>query len=134
MKKEKWISNIFLIGGAVNIVGVLVFSKLFTNVLLNQIEPGVFSNEGLVLIMVWGLAYISLANYYHQAPWVAGVFAIEKFVYVGIWVRWATKYLDTLGEIFAKDWLTGFFCAVYGANDFLFGVFFLYVFWRFRKP
>ena len=133
MKKEKWISNIFLGAGAVNIVGILVFSRLFTNFSLNQIEPGVFSNEGLVLIMVWGLAYISLANYYHQATWVAGVFVVEKFVYVGIWVRWATKYFSTLEEIFAKDWLTGVFCAVYGANDFLFGVFFLYVFWRYRK-
>jgi hypothetical protein len=134
MKKEKWISHIFLLAGAVNILGILIFSKLFNNVLLNQLEPGVFSNEGLILIMVWGLAYISIANYYHQAPWISAVFAVEKFFYVTVWVRWAIKYVSTLEEVFAKDWLTGFFYAVYGANDFLFGIFFLYVFWRYRKP
>ncbi len=46
---------------AMNIGGVLLFSKGLTNEAINEGDPVVMSNFGLVMIMVWGLAYAGAA-------------------------------------------------------------------------
>ncbi|MDA7863098.1 hypothetical protein N9953_02090 [Akkermansiaceae bacterium] len=46
---------------AMNIGGVLLFSKGLTNEAINEADPVVMSNFGLVMIMVWGLAYAGAA-------------------------------------------------------------------------
>lgn len=117
----------FFAAGTTNILGVLLFSKGFSNVALNQADPVVMSNFGLVMIMVWGLAYIAVANVYHKVPWISAVFALEKLVYVIMWVFWIGA--NDLGSLYAQDAFAGIFYGIYGINDISFLLFFIWAFW-----
>jgi len=48
----------FIAAGALNIIAVVSFSKGFSNEFLTQQDPNVFTNFGLLMIVVWGLAYL----------------------------------------------------------------------------
>lgn len=133
MLKRKWIQYGFMLAGAVNVLGIPVFSKFFTNDYLTQIDPKTFSNISLFIIILWGLAYISIARCHEKVPAISAVFAVEKFFYSGVWVHWLWNNFGDLSVIYSRDWITGFFYSVYGINDFLFGVFFLYVFIKMRR-
>lgn len=52
----------FIAAAIMNIGGVLIFSRCFTNSVINEMDPVVMSNFGLLMIMVWGLAYLGAAN------------------------------------------------------------------------
>ncbi len=119
--------------GAVNLIGVLVFSKGFTNSYLSELDPQVLSTFGLVGICLWGLAYFATAESYREAKWVVAVFAVEKVVYFAAWVLWMVRNGSRLPEIFETSPLTGTFFAIYGPNDLLFGVFFAWVFLTVQK-
>ena len=58
----------FRLAGAANIVGVLLFSLAFTNERLIELSPAVMSRFGLISIMLWGLAYFSVASSYTRCP------------------------------------------------------------------
>lgn len=124
---KDWISQVFLLAGLYNIGGILVFSLGFTNTLLTTLYPEVFSWLGLVAIILWGLAYASVANSYAAVPWLVAVFALEKMVYVGTWVYWHARHWGQFGDIVSQSPLTAMFYAVYGAGDLGFGLFFLWV-------
>jgi len=53
--------NGFIAAGLMNIGGVLLFSHAFTNSAINTADPVVMSNFGLLMIVVWGLAYLGAA-------------------------------------------------------------------------
>ncbi|MFT7051747.1 MAG: hypothetical protein ACJAZK_002364 [Psychroserpens sp.] len=63
--KDDTISKGFIIAGLMN-MSVLVFSKFFTNSVIPQSDPDVMSNFGLLMMLIWGLAYISVAKTYHN--------------------------------------------------------------------
>ncbi len=109
-----------------NIVGVLLFSRGFTNAAINEADPVVMSNFGLLMIIVWGLAYIGSATITSSIKWVAGVFALEKLVYVAVWLRWLSE--NNLAQLYSKDFFAGAFFSIYGANDLVFMLFFVWVF------
>lgn len=109
-------------------MAVLVFSRFFTNAVIPEFDPVVMSNFGLLMIVVWGLAYISVAKNYHNVKWLVGVFAVEKFIYGFIWIKWMLN--NNVSDVFAKDEMAGIFYAVYGVNDWMFFIFFLFVFIR----
>ncbi|WP_239685977.1 hypothetical protein [Photobacterium swingsii] len=46
----------FIAAALMNIGGVMVFSRALTNTVINQFDPVVMSNFGLLMIMIWGLA------------------------------------------------------------------------------
>ncbi len=66
----------FLLAGAYNVFGILIVSKLFTNQLLSEIDPVVFSWFGQVAIVLWGLAYWSIARFYQHVPYLLLVFCL----------------------------------------------------------
>lgn len=109
-----------------NIGGVLVFSRAFTNVAINDADPIVMSNFGLLMITVWGCAYLAAATMAASAKWLAGVFAVEKLAYVVMWIGWLSE--NSLRELYATDYLAGAFFSIYGANDLIFMLFFASVF------
>lgn len=117
----------FWLAGAFNVLGVLTFSKFFTNSLLASLDPVVCSWLGLVSIILWGLAYWSVAKTYHFVPHLLLVFVIEKLVYTVTWARWLAENGSTLPSLFSESPLTATFFAIYGAGDFAFGLFFLWV-------
>ena len=111
-----------------NIGGVLVFSRAFTNAAINGADPVVMSNFGLLMIVVWGLAYLGTAAIRSSIKWLAAAFAVEKLVYVVMWLTWHSS--NSLTQLYAKDFFAGVFYSIYGLNDFVFMLFFVWVFFR----
>lgn len=121
----QWISRLYIASGVVNISGVLLFSKLFTNSLLGELYPEVFSVFGLVVIIVWGLAYIAVASHWNKLRSLAAVFAVEKAIYFFSWIIWMRQHSADLSGLLDQSLLTGTFFAIYGLNDFLFMLVFI---------
>lgn len=125
---KKLIQRGFLMAGLSNILGVAIFSRLFTNEVIPATDPVVMSNFGLLMIMVWGLAYIAVAKPYQHMKWLVGVFFIEKFVYGFVWAKWLSN--NSLAAVYDQDTMAGIFYTIYGINDWLFFLFFGFVFIR----
>lgn len=122
---NKTIEKGFILSGLMNLT-VLVFSRFFSNSTIPEYDPMVMSNFGLLMIVIWGLAYISVAKNYEKVKWIVGVFAIEKSIYGYIWINWMLN--NKVSEVYEKDTMAGLFYSVYGLNDLLFCAFFLLVF------
>ncbi len=120
----------FITAGVMNMTALL-FSRFFTNEVIPEYDPVVMSNFGLLMIVVWGFAYISVAKNFHHVKWLVGVFAAEKVIYAFIWTRWMLN--NQVSEVLAKDTMAGIFYAVYGLNDWIFFLFFFLVFLRLIK-
>ena len=105
---------------------VLLFSRGFTNSAINEADPIVMSNFGLLMIVMWGVAYLAAATITSNIKWIAGVFALEKLIYVVIWVKWLLG--NSLEKVYSADLFAGLFYSIYGVNDFLFMIFFAWVF------
>jgi len=129
--KPKTISTLFLIAGLFNILGVLIFSKVFTNEVLMNTQPDVMGYFGLLSIILWGLAYIAVHKTYASVPWLVGVFFLEKALYVTVYLRWMNDH--SILEIYDQDVLAGIFYSIYGVNDLLTGLFFGFVFFKILK-
>jgi hypothetical protein len=114
----------FLLSGAWNVMGMLLFSKLFTNRLLASLDPAVFSWFGQIAVVLWGLAYWSVATSYSCVPWLLVVFFLEKMIYGARWLAWLIAHGKTLPKIASESFLTAMFYAIYGAGDIAFGFLF----------
>ncbi|MEM5538626.1 hypothetical protein [Olleya sp. AS48] len=127
---NKLISKGFILAGVMN-SSVLLFSRGFTNKTINAYDPDVMSNFGMLMILIWGLAYISIAYRFKNVKWLVAVFAIEKLIYGCVWLQWMMT--NDIGNVYKEDKMAGIFYSIYGLNDWLFCVFFLYVFIRLLK-
>ena len=125
--KDTTITKGFIISGLMNAT-VLISSRLFTNSTIPEFDQNVLSNFGLLMIVIWGLAYIAVAKNFYQVKWLVGVFAIEKFIYGFVWINWLLK--NNISDVFEKDKMAGMFYASYGVNDWIFFAFFSFVFIR----
>lgn len=124
--KNSTISKGFIAAALLNIGGVLTFTRFFTNSLIPEVDPVVMSNFGLLMIVVWGFAYLSVSKDYAKVKWLVGVFAVEKLIYGIVWTKWMLN--NDLLAVYAKDTMAGIFYTIYGINDWIFFVFFSYVF------
>ena len=123
---DKMIQKGFIAAGLSNILGVMICSKAFTNDVMLATQPDVMGAFGLISIILWGLAYIAVSKSYSQVRWLVGVFVIEKLAYVIAWLTLMSS--RSLSSIYEQDVLAGVFYTVYGANDFIFMLFFGFVF------
>ncbi|QNM85884.1 hypothetical protein H9W90_01830 [Polaribacter pectinis] len=121
----------FILSGLSNIVAVLILSRFFTNEFIPKYDNVVMSNFGLLMIIVWGFAYISVAKSYSKVKWLVAVFAVEKLIYAIIWALWRLK--NDVSPIFDEDIMAGIFYSIYGINDIIFFFFFSYVFIKLSK-
>lgn len=127
MKLNKEIvKNGIYLSGIMNIGGVLVCSRFFTNKAINEADPQVMSNFGLLMIVVWGLVFVAAAAKWEHLKWIIGAFAVEKFIYGFSWTKWMMN--NNLSSIYEEDTMAGVFYTIYGLNDWFFFVFFLVVF------
>ena len=55
------VKNRFIAAALMNISGVLLISRAFTDTAINSADSVVMSNFGLLMIEVWGLAYFGAA-------------------------------------------------------------------------
>lgn len=118
-------SMMYILAGLYNF-SIIIFSKGFSNELLDKYDREHFNLHGVISILLWGLAYISVYNRYKQVSGLNFVFAIEKFYYVYIWINWMKLNHMNLSTMINEDLLTGLFFSIYGVGDLLFGLFFLY--------
>lgn len=125
VSKKLFKKGMFL-SGFMNVGGVLILSRFFTNEVLNEADPVVMSNFGLLMIVVWGLVFIAMAPKWEHLKWVIGVFFIKNFIYGGMWGHWLPT--NSLGNVYNQDTMAGIFFTIYGANDRLFCGFYLAVF------
>ena len=125
LSKEHIKKGMYL-SGISNIAGVLVFSRFFTNKTINEADPVIMSNFGLLMIVVWGLVFLAVVKKWEQLKWVIGVFVIEKLIYGLSWVKWIMS--NDLSSVYKKDTMAGIFYTIYGPNDWLFCIFYLTVF------
>ena len=116
----------FIAAAIANISGVLIFSKGLTNTALMEADPVVMSSFGLIMIMVWGLAYLGAAFTPGNLRWIAGAFAVEKLVYVVCWLTWFSR--ENLQAVYEQDLFAGIFYSIYGLNDAVFMGFFAWVY------
>lgn len=123
----------FLAAGLANISGVLLATQGFTSPAVAQYFPSVFSDFGMIAIILWGLAYIAVSRSYAAVPWLVAVFAIEKAAYVMTWVLWMNANSGVLPAIQEQSVTAWLFYLVYGANDLAFGLFFGWVFLKTRS-
>ncbi len=123
---RKLVKNGLIAVALINIGGVLVFSRAFTNVAINSADPVVMSNFGLLILVVWGLGYLGAATISSNIKWLVDAFALEKLVYVVVWVGWLS--VDSLAPLYSTDVLAGTFYSIYGLNDLVFMLFFTWVF------
>ncbi len=126
--KKELISKGFIVAGIMNIGGVLTFSRFFSNAVIQEFDSEALSNFGLLMILIWGLAYISVNKSYENVKWLVGVFAVEKLIYAVYWTNWIVN--NNISDVFEKDKMAGIFYAIYGINDWIFFIFFLIVFTR----
>ncbi len=123
---RNFLRNGLIAAAAMNIGGAILFSKGFTNDAINDADPVVMSNFGLIMIVVWGLAYGGASAIRSNISWLLAVFAIEKLVYGVVWVRWFSS--NSLSSLYEQDLLAGVYYSIYGPNDFGFMLFFLWAF------
>ncbi|WP_175574447.1 hypothetical protein [Algoriphagus marinus] len=124
--KKGLIKKGMYLSGISNIVGVLLFSKFYSNTVINEADPVVMSNFGLLMITVWGLAFIAMAPKWEKLKWLIGAFAIEKFIYGFVWTNWLLN--NDLSSVYEQDTMAGIFYTIYGPNDWFFFLFYLVVF------
>ena len=123
----------FLLAGFANILGVLGFSLGFQNELLNSYYPEVFSNFGLGMIIVWGMAYIAVSTEHPRASRLIFVFFLEKMVYVGTAIYFWFVMKPDFMMMWEESVLTTLFFIIYGINDLIFGLMFFYAWLQYRK-
>jgi len=58
---SKRVKQSLIAAALMNIGGVVLFSRAFSNVAINEADPVVMSNFGLMMITVWGFAYLGAA-------------------------------------------------------------------------
>lgn len=114
------------LSGIMNTGGVLIFSKFFSNKVINEADPVVMSNFGLLMLTVWGLVFIAMAPKWEKLKWVIGAFVIEKFIYGFVWTKWLLD--NDLSSVYEQDTMAGIFYTIYGPNDWFFFLFYLGVF------
>jgi hypothetical protein len=126
-----FLRNGLIAASAMNIGGVILFSKGFTNKAIGEADPVVMSNFGLIMIAVWGLAYGGASVIRSNISWLLAVFAIEKLVYGIVWVRWLSA--NSLSALYEQDLLAGVYYSIYGLNDYIFMLFFFWAFLSQRR-
>ena len=131
MMTKSDITKGFILSGIINTLGILFFSKGFTNDVIPETDPVVMSYFGLLMIMVWGLAFIAVAKVFDKVKWLIAVFALEKLCYVIAYGYWFSN--NSVQEVYDEDVIAGIFYSIYGLNDFLFMLFFGYVFIKLMK-
>lgn len=125
--KDTLIKNGFIFAGLANIVGILIITRGMTTDTLSDADPTLFSSFGILMIILWGLAYIGTSRFATTSVLLPATFAIEKLAYTLAWVFWTADHGDTVAAISEHDFLGGLFLGGYGINDGLWCLFFAVV-------
>ena len=125
--KKTMIQKMFWAAGLINIIGMLSVSLFFTSPYPAKYYPLVFSNFGMIVIMLWGLANIAVSSVYMHVRMLLFVFAIERMAYTITWVIFIVTSGSLMPVIFEESIITGLILGSYGLCDAAFSLFFAWV-------
>jgi len=125
--------NVIILIGLVNLSLLGFLTPLLDGELLAAQDPLFFSWSGVVIIALWGLAYIAVAPVWDKVPWLLLVFAAEKMLFDLRWVHWIIHNGDTLPALFQQDVMVAMFYAGYGVWDGACAIIFTWYFLRARQ-
>lgn len=118
LNKNNRIRKVLIAAALMNIGGVLIFSHAFTNDAINEADPVVMSNFGLIMIVVWGVTYAGAAAIRGNISLLLAAFSFEKLIYGITWIKWISD--NSLSALYQRDLSAGLFYTIYGLNDLLF--------------
>lgn len=127
------LQRIIILVGLVNLTLLGSLTPLMDGGLLAAQDPLFFSWSGVVIIALWGLAYIASAPHWQQLPGLMLVFAIEKLLFAGRWALWMGDNSSQLPTLFEQDVMVALFYSGYGIWDGACALLFLFLFVRARK-
>ena len=116
MSKKSQLLYVYYSAAFVNIIGVLFFTRGLTNQTLMQTDPTLFSRFGLCMIMMWGVCYYACAQAAHHYRSISLAFALEKLIYVCMWVQFLLSPVDW-ADLYRQDLFAGLFYSIYGVVD-----------------
>ncbi|HPQ54840.1 MAG TPA: hypothetical protein PK253_16425 [Spirochaetota bacterium] len=125
--KKTMIQKIFWAAGLINIIGMLSVSLFFTSPYPAKYYPLVFSNFGMIVIMLWGLANIAVSSVYMHVRMLLFVFALERMAYTITWIIFIATSGSLIPVIFQESIITGLILGSYGLCDAAFSLFFTWV-------
>lgn len=73
-----------------------------------------------------GLGLLRRCDHSFKHQVAGGAFVLEKLVYVVVWVGWMLE--NSLASVYSIDLFAGIFYSIYGLNDFVFMLFFAWLF------
>ena len=121
---SRTLQTLYLAAGCYNFL-IVVFSKFFSAD-LGLVDP-LFSQEGCILIVLWGMAYASVADRIALCPSLSLVFSMEKLFFGWRWMNWMhDNHALKLPLLLKEDPFTGVFFAVYGMGDIAASLLFLH--------
>lgn len=123
---DKILRTGYLLAGLTNVVGILVVSSFFTSEAFLTPFPTIFGEFGAIMIMVWGLAYWSVIDKASTTLWPAIVFAIEKAVYVIVWLIVVLPSLSEYSDLISSEPIVHTFYRTFGLVDLAYGLFFAF--------
>ncbi|WP_373766527.1 hypothetical protein [Glaesserella sp.] len=131
MMKRPFFDNVitffFGLAGLYNIVGILYATSFFMDQTIADVNPAVFSWFGQISVILWGLAYLSVAFSFYSVPKLVFVFFLQKMVYAVTWAVWFFSHQDAVTKLAETAPSLVTFFNSYGAGDLFFGLFFLWV-------
>lgn len=110
-------TRLIQIFGVVNLTLLGFLSPLLDGDLLAAQDPLFFSWPGVILIALWGMAYIAVAPHWRVMGVMLIVFALEKAVFAARWVDWMSVNAGNLGDLFRLDPAVALFYSGYGLWD-----------------
>lgn len=126
--------NIIIFIGLVNLSLLGFLTPLLNGDLLAATDPLFFSWSGVLIIALWGLAYIAVAPIWYKVPWLLLVFAAEKLLFDLRWVHWIINHGEqSLPTLYQQDLMVALFYSSYGVWDGACALVFMWCFLRARK-
>ena len=109
---------LLIVFGLVNLSLLVFFTPLGDGDLVARQDRTFFGPVMLVMIALWGLAYMAAAPLWAGLPWLMLVFALEKMLFGARWLWWIQAEGKAAPlDLWHADPLAGLLFLVYGPWD-----------------
>lgn len=108
---------LLLVIGFVNLLVLGFLLPFMPGELLAAQDPLFFSGAGVLMIGLWGAAYLATINYWQLLPGLMWVFALEKTVFALRWGWWFTEHHNQIPAIAEQSIIVALFYGGYGLWD-----------------
>ena len=111
------VERIIIFIGVMNLTLLGFLTPALDGELLAAQDPLFFSWSGVLIIALWGLAYIAVAPHWQVMGVMLIVFALEKALFAWRWADWMLAHGGQLGDLYRLDPMVALFYSGYGPWD-----------------